>query len=427
MRNTAIIGAQWGDEGKAKIVDILSRDADVIVRYQGGANAGHTVVKDGVKFIFHLVPTGALYPDKTCVIGNGVVLDPEQLLEEISCLEEKGIFLKDRLKISGNAHIVFPFHKLLDSAMETDSAAQKIGTTLRGIGPAYTDKMRRIGVRIYDLYHPDVLKERLETNLKYKNAIIREIFHKKEILLEEILSYCMKIASRIESMVCDTGNFLHQRIREGDSILFEGAQGTLLDIDFGTYPYLTSSNPTIGGLFSGTGVNPGQLDEIIGIAKAYQTRVGDGPFPTELIDETGDKLRQSGNEYGATTGRPRRCGWLDLAALRYAVKINGFTRIALTKIDVLDKFDTIYICTGYQISEEEGSISRYPEDSTRLAQCQPIYKELPGWEGTVRGATDYKEFPKNARRFIEKIENFIHCQISLISTGPDRTEIVRRY
>lgn len=425
MNNTAVIGAQWGDEGKAKIVDILSEKADIIARYQGGANAGHTVISGDRKYIFHLVPTGILHPDKICVIGNGVVVDLEALLEEIETLKQEGVQIDGRIKIASNAHVVLPFHKLLDTVMEDQSGDQKIGTTQRGIGPTYTDKVSRVGIRVADLFKPDVLRERLSHNLQTKDVILTHLFKKDPISMADVLAYCQRMAGKIEGMVCDAPNYLHQAIGDGKSILFEGAQGTLLDIDFGTYPYLTSSNPTIGGVFSGTGINPGQLQHIIGIVKAYQTRVGTGPFPTECLDATGEKLRALGGEFGATTGRPRRCGWLDLVALRYAARINGFTQIALTKMDVLDHFDRVKVCRAYRFQSQE--IVDFPTDSHDLARCEPIYEELPGWKTPVTGQRSFSDLAQPAVDFIQMIETWVDCPVTLVSTGPERSEIITKH
>ncbi len=424
MKNAVVIGAQWGDEGKAKIVDILSEKADVVVRYQGGANAGHTVVKEDRKFIFHLVPTGMLHPGKMCVIGNGAVIDIEALLREIGELEQNGLEVRSRLLISGTAHVVLPFHKVMDSVMEDDLGEGKRGTTKRGIGPAYADKISRIGVRIAELFDVDVLRDRLKESLRYKNTLLQHLFHQEPIRIDDVLAYCQNMAEQIKGMVTNTTQYLHQAIGQDKRVLFEGAQGTLLDVDFGTYPYLTSSNPCIGGVFSGTGINPWQIQDIIGVVKAYQTRVGTGPFPTELTDTVGNRLREVGGEYGATTGRPRRCGWLDLVALKYAVQVNGFNQIALTKMDILDKFDRIYVCTHYRYRGE--SIDFFPQLTSELVQCEPVYEEHTGWDKPMSSLTEYADLPEKARAFIARIEEAVQIRVTMISTGARRSEIIWR-
>lgn len=422
--NTVVIGAQWGDEGKAKIVDILSEKADIVVRYQGGANAGHTVVHNDQKYILHLIPTGILHPDTICLIGNGVVVDLEALLQEIADLEALGIDTKGRIKISNNAHVLLPFHKMIDANFEESTDSTTIGTTKRGIGPCYTDKYNRVGVRISDLFWPEVFKKRLSENLATKNLIVSHLLKQEKIDINQVINQVESILPRIEPMVVNGVNYLHQQIAAGRKILFEGAQGTLLDVDFGTYPFLTSSNPTIGGVFTGTGINPAQITDIIGITKAYQTRVGTGPFPTELIGEPGEQLRRVGHEFGATTGRPRRCGWLDLVALKYAVMVNGFTQLALTKIDILDQYDEINLGIGYIYNGNE--LSEYPIDTHILGQCRVKYETLPGWGQSLTGLTNYADFPENAQKYIQYIEDFTRCRVGMVSTGPGRSEIVWR-
>lgn len=424
MPNKVVIGAQWGDEGKAKIVDILSEEADIVVRYQGGANAGHTVVKDGKKYIFHLVPTGMLHPGKMCLIGNGVVVDFVELFNELKQLQDQGIDTTNRLKVSINAHVLFPFHKTLDASFEDANKEMMIGTTKRGIGPCYTDKINRCGIRVGDLFNIESLKNKLQLNLMSKNLILNNLYRQPSLSLDDLVRYCADIREKVKDMVVDSVEYLHNEIKNGKSILFEGAQGTLLDIDFGAYPYLTSSHPSIGGVFYGSGINPSQLKEIIGVVKAYQTRVGTGPFPTELTGELGQKIRELGAEYGATTGRPRRCGWLDLVSLRYSMRLNGFTQIALTKMDILDHLKEIYICKAYKLGSD--IIDYYPMDTATLEKCTPIFEKLDGWGCSITGLTDYTKLPSAAKDYIKVIEDFVHCPVTMISTGAGRSEIIWR-
>ncbi len=409
------IGTQWGDEGKAKMIDYFSKDTDIIVRYQGGANAGHTVVVDGVKHVFHLIPSGILHPDKICVIGNGVVIDPELLIEEMDLLESKGISLEGRLFVSDAAHMILPLHKAFDEAME-EFRSNKIGTTKRGIGPAYSDKCLRVGIRVGDVFDDDFMKERLEFDLKLKNLYLEKVFNKRPFTIDSVLDIIDRFRKRAGKMVINTPHYLHNAIREGKFVLLEGAQGFALDIDHGTYPFVTSSNPTIGGALLGTGLNTFDIEKVYGITKAYITRVGEGPFPTEEKGELGELLRTRGGEYGATTGRPRRCGWFDLELLRQAKRINGLTSIVLTKLDVLSGLDTIRVATGYRLDGKK--VDYFP--SAMLHRVEPVYEELPGWKEDIAGCTSFDALPKNARSYIRYLEERGGVKVSLVSNGPDR-------
>ncbi len=422
MPNRVVIGTQWGDEGKGKVVDILSETSDIVARCQGGANAGHTVIIGDKKSVLHLIPSGILHPECTCLIGNGVVLDIEQFFSEIDQLNSEGIVTDGRLFVSGLAHLVLPYHKWTEQLNERGRGASKIGTTLRGIGPAYTDKYSRFGIRVFDLFFPERLKEKLEVNFRIKASVISE-FSSEELsdisaLHEQLLQY----GERLFGMAVDASQLMHDAYRDGKSMLFEGAQGTLLDIDFGTFPYVTSSNTTIGGIMTGLGVPPGYIDETYGIVKAYTTRVGSGPFPTELTDDAGRMMAERGNEFGATTGRPRRCGWLDLKLLKRSVDINGIDFLALTKLDVLDEFPEIKVCTEYKV---ESGI----EDNERLtfydlSNVKPVYMSFKGWMQPTSGMTNIQELPARAREYIDFIEEFTGVKIALISTGPARNEAI---
>ncbi len=420
--NRLVVGAQWGDEGKGKIVDILSQEADVIVRYQGGSNAGHTVCVGDDVFILHLIPSGILHKDKICVIGNGVVLDPKSFFEEKETLEKVGIEIGERLFISEKAHIVMPYHKELDAKKESDLGKNKIGTTKRGIGPCYVDKYARTGIRVCDLLDEKILKEKIETNVEYVNKIC-DINDIERFNSDAIFTEYKDYAARLKPYIKNTVYYLHGVFKNKKKILFEGAQGSLLDIDFGTYPFVTSSNPTVGGVFSGTGLTHKALDNAIGVMKAYTTRVGNGPFPTELTDEKGESIRQTGNEFGATTGRPRRCGWLDLVVVKYAAMLSGLDEIAMTKIDVLDGLETIDVCIGYEY--EGRKIGFIPSHLDEFAKCKPVYKTFDGWKNT-KHIGSYDELPDNAKRYIEFIEKFLGIPVSMISTGAKRSETIFR-
>lgn len=409
------IGAQWGDEGKAKMIDYFSKDTDIIVRYQGGANAGHTVVVDGIKHVFHLIPSGILHEGKVCVIGNGVVVDPEVLLEEMELLESKGIKLAGRLYISDAAHIILPLHKAFDEAME-EFRSNKIGTTKRGIGPAYSDKCLRIGLRMGDIFDSKLLHERLSFDITIKNLYLEKVFSKKPFPPEKIFGIIERFRDKVKDMVINTPHYLHSSLDKGKKILLEGAQGFALDIDHGTYPFVTSSNPTIGGALMGTGLNTFDIEKIYGITKAYITRVGEGPFPTEEKGEIGEMLRTRGGEFGATTGRPRRCGWFDLPLIRQARRVNGITDMALTKLDVLSGLTTIKIATAYRLDGKE--IDYFP--SAQLHRVEPVYQELPGWQEDISDCTSFESLPKQAQNYVRYIERESGIKLSLISNGADR-------
>lgn len=415
MSCTIAIGTQWGDEGKAKMIDYLTRDADMVVRYQGGANAGHTVVVDDKKFVFHLIPSGILHEDKICIIGNGVVLDPLELLEEMIVLEKKGYNIKDRLIISDCAHFILPYHKALDSLLE-DFSDEKIGTTRRGIGPCYSDKCLRIGLRTGDIFDTDTLKRRATAALKIKNLQLEKMYNEPPYTLDEIMDILYQFKAKAGSMVTNTQEYLHDAVRNGKKILLEGAQGFALDIDHGTYPFVTSSNPTIGGALLGTGLNSFDVDNVIGITKAYVTRVGEGPFPTEADEEDSERLRLNGNEFGATTGRPRRCGWFDLPLVKKAIQINGMNQIAVTKLDVLTGFEKIKICTGYDINGERSDNICL----SRFSKVKPIMIEMDGWEENISRCRSFENLPKNAKDYLNFIEDELNIPITFISVGPAR-------
>ena len=423
MSVNIVVGAQWGDEGKGKIVDLLSDSVDIVARYQGGANAGHTIVIEGKKFVLHLIPSGILQNDVQCVIGNGVVIDPVALMEEIAMLEQFGISIKDRLYISHKAHLIMPYHKMLDKARESQSSAA-IGTTGRGIGPAYIDKFSRSGIRIVDLLDRTVFEEKLRANIEEKNVLLKRIYDHEELDIDSIISEYLDFDVKIDPYIKDTTLLLNQAIADGKSILMEGAQGALLDVDHGTYPFVTSSNPTSGGACTGLGVPPTAIDSVIGVVKAYTTRVGNGPFPTELHDAMGEELRKIGAEFGATTGRPRRCGWLDGVALRYSVMINGIDNIALTKLDVLDNVKSIGICTGYEI---DGKMLRsFPANVQDLTKVKPHYEFHEGWNCSLAGIKHYDDLPNAAKQYIAAIEQVAGAKVGIISLSPDRADTIIR-
>ncbi|MEY5130352.1 MAG: hypothetical protein RL734_419 [Bacteroidota bacterium] len=418
-----VVGAQWGDEGKGKIVDLLSDSMDIVARYQGGANAGHTIVIEGKKFVLHLIPSGILQSDVKCVIGNGVVIDPVALMEEIAMLESFGISMQDRLFISHKAHLIMPYHKMLDKARESQASAA-IGTTGRGIGPAYIDKFSRSGIRIVDLLDRTVFEEKLRANIEEKNTVLKKIYDQEELDINSIIGEYLDFDIKIDPYIKDTTLLLNQAIAEGKSVLMEGAQGALLDVDHGTYPFVTSSNPTSGGACTGLGVPPTKIDSVIGVVKAYTTRVGNGPFPTELHDEMGEQLRRVGAEFGATTGRPRRCGWLDGVALQYSVMINGIDTIALTKLDVLDNVDSIGICTGYEV---DGKMLRsFPANVEDLAKVRPQYEFFEGWNSSLAGIKNYDDLPKQAQDYISAIEKIAGAKVGIVSLSPDRADTIIR-
>jgi adenylosuccinate synthase len=421
-KNIAIIGAQWGDEGKGKVIDIYSKNADYIARYQGGNNAGHTVVIGKDSFILHLIPSGILHKGKICVIGNGVVVDPKALLEEIHILESKGIQIKSRLFISKDAHVIFPYHRKLDELREAKK--KRIGTTKKGIGPCYADKVARLGIRFVDLLNDEIFREKLQSNLDEKNAILSKIYDAEGFSFDELYKEYTDYAKRLKKYICDTAVMLNTAIKRKKRILFEGAQGTLLDVDHGTYPYVTSSNSTAGGAATGTGVGPTKIDKVIGVVKAYTTRVGEGPFPTEFKKDLMDKIREKGREFGATTGRPRRCGWFDSVVVRHAVMINGIDEIVFTKLDVLDCLDSLKICIAYKF---KGKLYKdFPSDLKVLSNCEPVYEELPGWKTDTAGITSYSGLPKNAKNYLKKIQKILETKIALISVGSDRNQTFSR-
>ena len=423
MANVAIIGAQWGDEGKGKVVDLFTHEADIVVRFQGGNNAGHTLVVDGRKTVLHLVPSGALHPEKLCVIGNGVVVDPEVLIEEIHALKAQGHLVNDeQLRISEQAHVIMPYHKLIDQARERLRGEGMIGTTGRGIGPAYEDKVARVGIRFVDLLEEDTFREKLERNIQEKNFYLKAILKEKALNFEKIHESYGRYRGSLKNYVTNTGLLLDRQMRAGKRVLFEGAQGTLLDVDHGTYPYVTSSSTITGGACSGSGVGPQNIQQVIGISKAYTTRVGGGPFPTELDGADGEKLRREGAEFGATTGRSRRCGWFDAVGVRHAVRMNGMTGIALTKLDVLTGFKKIPICTAYRY--EGRLINEFPASSKIMQNALPVYEEMEGWDVPLEGARKFSDLPQSAQRYVRRIEEIIGTEIILVSVGPGREQTI---
>ncbi len=425
-KNVVVLGTQWGDEGKGKIVDLLTEQADAVVRFQGGHNAGHTLVIGEEKQVLHLIPSGILRDNVACFIGNGVVLAPDALLAEIDELEAKGVPASERLYISGACPMILPYHVMLDHARERARGKKAIGTTGRGIGPAYEDKVARRALRVEDLLHRERFAAKLGEVLDYHNFVLKHYFHAEPADFHRILDETLAMAERLAPMVADVPHRLHELRQAGKSVLFEGAQGTLLDIDHGTYPYVTSSNTTAGGACTGSGVGPQALDYVLGVTKAYTTRVGAGPFPTELFDEMGEHLAKRGHEFGATTGRPRRCGWLDAVALRRAVQINGVTGLCVTKLDVLDGLETLRICIGYRCGGSEFQVP--PAGAESLEACEPVYIDLPGWRDSTVGVRDHAALPKNARAYLERVEEVVGVPVDIVSTGPERTEnIVLRH
>ena len=423
MANLIVVGAQWGDEGKGKVVDILSERFDVVARYQGGNNAGHTVVVGEEKVVLHLVPSGILRKGKICVLGNGVVIDLGELIHEMDQLERLHVRFEDHFFISQRAHLVLPYHKVLDVAHE-QRAVKKIGTTGRGIGPAYVDKMARVGIRIGDLHETDRFRERLRHNLQEKRAQFPDNPALAGLTADEMCDEHLKHYERIQRHLVDSAQILDRLIREGKRVLFEGAQGTLLDVDLGTYPFVTSSSATAGGACTGTGVSPKRIDGILGICKAYATRVGEGPFPTELCDATGEQLRARGQEFGATTGRPRRTGWFDAVGVRYAARVNGLDALALMKLDVLDELDPIQVCTGYRYRGQ--LLTEFPNETDILTECQPVFEALPGWRQRTAGTLEEAKLPPTCRDYIRHLETLVGVPITLLSTGPRRDQTILR-
>jgi adenylosuccinate synthase len=423
MPATVILGAQWGDEGKGKITDRYSRDADVVVRYQGGNNAGHTIVVDGERFALSLIPSGVLYPQVTPVIGNGTVIDPAVMIREMEELTARGVD-PSRLRVSGNAHVIMPYHRKLDAVLERYLGEEQIGTTKRGIGPCYMDKYSRFGIRIQDLFDPKIFRKKLEVVGKDKNRQLQKVYNQLPLDIDEMYEEYLGYADVIRDYVADTSLLVWEAIHAGKNVLFEGAQGTLLDIDHGTYPFVTSSNPTAGGAATGSGVGPRDIDNVIGVAKAYITRVGTGPFPTELVDETGDRMIEIGGEYGVVTGRRRRTGWLDAVALRYSARVNGLTEIALTKLDILSHFGPLKIAVAYDSLGER--YDEFPRQQRVLYNCHPVYEEMEGWGEDITGVESYDDLPDPAKRYVERVEELSGVRVSSVGVGPGREATLMR-
>ncbi|HEY4552461.1 MAG TPA: adenylosuccinate synthase [Bacillaceae bacterium] len=424
MSSVVVVGTQWGDEGKGKITDFLSENAEVIARYQGGNNAGHTIQFNNVTYKLHLIPSGIFYKEKISVIGNGMVVDPKALVTELKYLHDRDI-TTDNLRISNRAHVILPYHLKIDEVEEERKGANKIGTTKKGIGPAYMDKAARVGIRIADLLDREVFEEKLARNLEEKNRLLERFYETDGFKLEDILDEYYEYGQQIKKYVCDTSVVLNDALDEGKRVLFEGAQGVMLDIDQGTYPFVTSSNPVAGGVTIGSGVGPTKIDHVVGVCKAYTSRVGDGPFPTELHDEIGDQIREVGREYGTTTGRPRRVGWFDSVVVRHARRVSGITDLSLNSIDVLTGIETLKICTAYDYNGE--LITEYPANLNILKQCKPVYEELPGWTEDITGCKSLDELPANARHYLERVSQLTGIPLSVFSVGPDRsqTNVVR--
>jgi len=422
MSNIIVVGAQWGDEGKGKVIDIFSRDFDYIVRYQGGNNAGHTVVIGEEKFILHLTPSGILHKKKICVIGNGVVVDPLALMDEINKLESKGIDVKGRLFVSESAHVIFPYHRKIDELKEQKKGKSKIGTTKKGIGPCYADKVSRSGIRVIDLLNPGFLKDKLTANIEEKNRILMALYGFKGFSVDEVYGDYLDFGRKMKDFVCDTALLLNNAVKERKSILFEGAQGTMLDLDFGTYPFVTSSNATSGGALTGSGVGPTRISKVVGVVKAYTTRVGEGPFPTEFSEDMMKKIRTRGAEFGATTGRPRRCGWFDSCLVRHSVMVNGISEIVVTKLDVLDELEKIKICVAYKC--KGGTVERFPRDISAFDSCEPVYEEVDGWMRDTTNVTSFMKLPRNAKNYLKRIQKILNTKIVLISVGSDREQTI---
>ena len=421
MSTLVVLGTQWGDEGKGKVVHYLAAEADYIVRYQGGNNAGHTLIYENKPFVLHLIPSGILFPKKVCMITNGVVVDPKALKEEIDVLKKKKIPVDGRFFVSERAHVIFPYHKLIDGMLESDTTQTKIGTTKKGIGPCYTDKVRRVGIRVIDYIDKEVFLELLDQNLKEKENMLKRVCDIKK-LKKEILKDHAVLSKFLKKYVADTSVMIADAIAKKKKVLFESAQGTMLDLDYGTYPFVTSSNPTSGGASTGVGMGPSNVDAVLGVVKAYTTRVGEGPFPTELFDKTGEFLREKGQEFGATTGRPRRCGWFDAVVLRHSVRVNGIKHLILTKLDCLEGLDKIKICVAYKY---KGKILKdFPASRIVQRDCKPVYEEMPGLNGVVRGVTKFEKLPANAKKYIKRLEQLVGAKIDLVSLGRKREETI---
>ncbi len=422
MATVIVVGAQWGDEGKGKLVDYLTHKADLVARYQGGHNAGHTVVIQNEKFVLHLIPSGILHKDTVCIIGNGVVVEPAALIDEIRGLRERGIRVGDNLLISKNAHLIMPYHIALDNAGEKMRGKKCIGTTGRGIGPAYVDKMARTGIRVGDLLSPEILKEKISANLLNINFLLKNLYKSKAFNSRKIFDEYMGYAKLLKKHIADTDMIINSAVAAGKNVLLEGAQGTLLDIDHGTYPYVTSSNSIAGGACTGAGIGPTRITKVLGVVKAYTTRVGGGPLPTELFDFIGREIQRKGGEFGATTGRPRRCGWLDAVILRHSAIVNGLTGIAITKLDILDGLERIKICTAYRYKGK--TYNHFPKESDIFAKCTPVYEEMKGWKESTLGIKEFNRLPQQARAYIRRIEDLIGVKADIISTGQKRDELI---
>lgn len=419
MTSVVVVGTQWGDEGKGKITDFLSKQADIIARFSGGDNAGHTIQFEGETYKLHLIPSGIFYSDKRSVMGNGMVINPESLVKELKGLQERGVDTSN-LRISNRAHVILPYHIHQDKVDEASRGDAKIGTTCKGIGPCYTDKVQRIGIRIADLLDKDVFEEKLRTNLELKNRLFMKFYEVEGLEFDDIFEKFYAYGQEIAPYVTDTSKILNDVMDEGGKVLFEGAQGVLLDVDHGTYPYVTSSNPVAGGVTTGTGVGPASINRVIGVSKAYTSRVGDGPFPTELFDEVGNQIREVGREYGTTTGRPRRVGWFDTVVVRHSRRVSGITDLALNSIDVLSGLDTVKICVAYDYNGER--ITEYPANLHIIEQCKPIYEELPGWDEDITGVRRLEDLPENARKYVERVSELTGIRIATFSVGPDRDQ-----
>ena len=418
-----IVGAQWGDEGKGKVVDLLAQDSDIVARYQGGPNAGHTVIADGEKWKFHHMPSGIL-SGKTCVLGAGVVIDPETFVRELDELEERGVST-EAVRVSGNAHLIMPWHVALDRASERRLGRLKIGTTRRGIGPCYADKAARLGIRVQDLLDPKILRQKIEVALAEKNVWLERVYGAEPLALEEVAERYEQFAQRLRPYVSDTSLLVDRALRGGESVLCEGAQGTLLDLDHGTYPFVTSSNPLAGAAATGLGIGPNRIDAVLGVAKAYVTRVGEGPFPTEIEGADQERVRELGHEFGTTTGRERRCGWLDLVALRYAVRVNGISALALTKLDVLSSFAELPVCVRYRL-EDGSETDEFPAHQSDFHHCRPVYETLPGWSQPIETVEDFDALPAAARAYVEFVERCLEVDVTLVGTGAERERVLAR-
>ncbi len=424
MPATVIVGAQWGDEGKGKIVDLLAQHSDVVCRYQGGPNAGHTIVLDSDVYKLHHIPSGILYPGTICVVGAGCVVDPGLLVRELDELEERGVSTEG-VRLSGNAHLIMPWHVAIDSASERRLGKLQIGTTRRGIGPAYADKAARLGIRVQDVLDPKILRQKFETALAEKNVVLERVYGAEPLAVEELAERMESLAARLRRYVADTSLLVERALKDGRRVLLEGAQGTLLDLDHGTYPFVTSSNPVAGAASTGVGIGPTRIDEVLGVAKAYVTRVGAGPFPTEMAPREQERVREIGAEFGTTTGRERRCGWLDLVALRFAVRVNGITSLALTKLDVLSEFDQIPVCVGYRLRDGTET-TEFPAHQSDFHHAEPVYESLPGWRRALDGVADIDGLPAAARRYVAFVEEALDVEVTLVGTGAERERVLMR-